>query len=83
MEKEVGKIGHFYDKISVGIVQLSDGFQIGDTLHIKGKKTDFTQEVTSLQLDHAAVESADPGQEIGLKVDQPVEKGDTVFIVTE
>ena len=84
MEEEVGKITHFFSKINVGVLELSKGkIHIGDTIHIKGHTTDFYQKVQSMQVEHAPVESAQKGEEVGLKVETSVREGDLVFKVTE
>ncbi len=81
MEKEIGKITHFFDKIAVAIIELSDTLKVGDTIHVKGKETDFTQEVTSMQIEHEVVETANAGDAIGLKVNESVREKDVVFKV--
>lgn len=77
--KPIGKVTHYFDKISVAVVSITKPIAKGDELQFKGKSTDFTQPVTSMQIDHAEVESVKPGQDFGLKVDSPVEEGDQVF----
>lgn len=77
---QVGTIVHFYDRISVAVVELQHTLNLGEKVHIEGKKTDFTQEVTSLQIDRQPVESGYIGQEVAMKVDQPVQKGDRVLL---
>lgn len=77
---QVGTIVHFYDRISVAVVELQHTLNLGDKIHIQGKKTDFTQEVTSLQIDRQPVESGYIGQEVAMKVDQPVQRGDRVLL---
>ena len=84
MEEEIGKITHFFSKINVGVLDLTNGdLRIGDTIHIKGHTTDFYQKVESMQVEHAPVESADKGMQVGLKVESSVREGDQVFKVTE
>lgn len=84
MEKLIGKISHYFNKINVGIIELTDGeLKVGDTIHIKGHTSDFTQQVTSMQIEHAAVEEAKKGDGVGIKVDSPVHEHDQVFLVTE
>ncbi|MCX7705498.1 MAG: hypothetical protein N2115_04485 [bacterium] len=80
-EKEVGKITHYYGHISVGIVELTDGLKIGDTVHIKGHSTDFTQTVDSIQIEHKNIQEAKSGDCIGMKVAQKVHPGDRVYKV--
>ena len=84
MEEEIGKITHYFSKISVGVLEITKGnVQIGDTIHIKGHTTDYYQKVQSMQVEHSSVESAEKGMEVGLKVESSVREGDTVFKVME
>jgi putative protease len=84
MEEEIGKITHHFSKINVGVLELTKGkLQIGDTIHIKGHTTDFYQKVESMQVEHKPVNSAQPGESVGLKVENPVRENDLVFKVTE
>ena len=82
-EKLIGKVTHFYGKPSVGMIQLSDVLKVGDTIHIKVKNLDITQEVTSLRIEFTDVTEAKAGDLIGTKVDQKVHKDDEVYKVTE
>ena len=84
MEEEIGKITHYFSKISVGILELSKGkLQIGDTIHIKGHTTDFYQKIESMQVEHKPVDSAQQGEPVGLKVESSVRENDLVLKVTE
>lgn len=84
MEEEIGRITHFFSKISVGVLELTKGeLRVGDTIHIKGHTTDFYQKIESMQVEHSAVESAEQGESVGLKVESPVRENDIVFKVTE
>jgi putative protease len=84
MEKLIGKISHYFNKIDVGIIELTDGeLKVGDTIHIKGHTSDFTQQVTSMQIEHEVVEKAKKGDGVGVKVGSPVHEHDQVFLVTE
>ena len=84
MEEEIGKITHYYSKINVGVLELFKGeVQIGDTIHIKGHTTDFYQKVESMEVEHSSVDTAKPGDQVGLKVESPVRENDIVFKVTE
>ena len=84
MEEEIGKITHYFSKISVGVLEVTKGnVRIGDTIHIKGHTTDYYQKIQSMQVEHASVEVAEEGMEVGLKVESSVREGDLVFKVTE
>ena len=80
-EKLIGKIVHFYGNISVGIIELSDSLKVGETVHIKGHTSDFTQQVSSMQIEHAKVQEATKGQAVGIKVADHVRVNDTVYKV--
>jgi len=79
--QEVGKIAHFFSKISVAVVDLKATLSIGDRIRIQGPTTDFEQTVDSMQIEHADVKSANAGQSIGLKVKERVREKDTVYKV--
>ncbi len=82
MEKEVGVISHFYKKIGVGIVELTQGgLKVGDTIRVLGRSTDFTQTVTSMEIEHQKIPEALQGQVIGLKMEGIAREGDKVFLL--
>ena len=84
MEKLIGKITHVFKKINVAVLQLTDGeLNIGDTIHVKGHTTDFTQVINSMQIEHDSIQKAKKGDDIGLKVDNPVHEHDEVYKVIE
>ena len=80
-EKEIGKITHFFGHLSVGIIELSDTLKVGESIHIKGHSTDFTQGIDSMQIEHATVSEAKSGDAIGIKVAQKVHPHDKVYKV--
>ncbi len=80
-EKEIGKIAHYYGHLSVGIIQLTDTLKIGESIHIKGHSSDFTQSIDSMQIEHASVSEAKLGDMVGIKIVQKVHPGDKVFKV--
>jgi putative protease len=81
-EKEIGKITHYYGHLSVGIIELTDILRQGEAIHIKGHSSDFTQNVDSIQIEHANVPEAKAGDVIGIKVLQKVHPNDTVYKAT-
>ena len=80
-ETKVGTIKHYYDHIGVGVLEVSKTVKVGNKIHVKGKVTDFTQEVSSIQSEHKDIDSAKAKDIVGLKTDQPVEEKDEVFKV--
>ena len=81
-EVEIGTITHYYGNISVAIIQLTDTLKVGDNVHIKGHSEDFTQQVSSMQVEHNDVQEAGKGQAVGIKVTQKAHPNDKVFKVT-
>ena len=79
--KRVGKVTHYYDHLSVAVMALTEKIEVGDTLHFLGHSTDFKQQVTSMQIEHKSVESAKPGEDVAIKVDQRVHPNDAIFKV--
>tara|TARA_Y100000031_G_C8008600_1_gene287026 strand:- start:286 stop:543 length:258 start_codon:yes stop_codon:yes gene_type:complete len=81
-EQEIGVVDHFFDKISVGIIELSGVLKVGDTIHIKGKQADFSQSVESMRIEFDNVTEAKEGDKVGIKVNQPIRANDKVYKVT-
>ena len=79
--KEVGSITHYFTKIGVAIVDLTDRLSVGDRILVKGMTTNVEQTVDSIQIEHKDVRTAEAGQSIGLKVSDRVREGDTVYKV--
>jgi len=78
---EIGKVTHFFTKISVAIVELSRTLSVDDHILIKGPTTSVEQKVDSMQIEHEDVQKATRGQSIGLKVNDRVRENDMVYKV--
>ncbi len=74
-------VTHYYDKIGVAVFQVLAPIKIGDKIKVKSEDAEFEQTVTSMQVEHQNIEKAKKGDNIGIKVDQPVKEGDEVFRV--
>ena len=83
MELEIGKVIHFYSHLGVAVLTLEESLKLGDKIHIIGHATDFTQRVTSMEVDHHTVLWVKPGDNMAIKVIQPVHVHDLVFRVVE
>lgn len=77
--KLIGKVAHYFSKIEVAVIELSDSLKAGDTIRIVGGETDFEQPVESMEVEHEKVQEAKPGDSVGLKVSQKVRDGYKVF----
>jgi putative protease len=83
MDIRVGKVTHYYDRISVAVLVLTGELKVGETIHIHGRITDFTQQVGSMEIEHQNIQSAGPEKDVALKVIEPVREGDIIFKHTE
>jgi putative protease len=77
--KEVGKVSHYFTNIGVAVIELKGILSVGDKILFQGSTTNFEQAVSSMQIEHKNIAKAQPGQSIGLKVEQRVREGDMVF----
>ena len=81
-DTKIGKITHYYDNIGVAVLKITDSsLEVGKTIKVTDKNGEekFTQEVTSMQIEHQPIKKAKKKSEIGLKIDQEVKEGDLVF----
>ncbi|MBU3895748.1 hypothetical protein KKG36_00270 [Patescibacteria group bacterium] len=79
-ETPIGKISHYFSKINVAVVKLKAPLKQGDAIRIVGgEDTDFTQPVSSMQVDHEEVKIGKKGKEVGLKVKKKVREGYFVY----
>ena len=81
-EELIGKVNHWFGKISVAGIELTGKLTVGDRIHILGHTTDFEQEVTSMQLMHQDIDEAGPGDNIGIRVQFRARTGDRVYKVS-
>ena len=76
---EIGNIIHYFSKINVAVVELALPLSVGDQIQIKGPLTDFEQTVDSMQIDRKAIQRAEGGQSIGLKLTQLARERDVIY----
>ena len=79
--KLIGKVTHYFSKIGVAVIELSDTLKVSDTIRIVGGQTDFNQTVESMEIEHEKVQEAKAGDSVGLKVEQKVREGYKVYKV--
>ena len=77
--KVIGKITHYFPKVMAGVIKLKDTLTLGERIKIKGHTTDFTQTITSMQIDRVPITTAKKGDEIGLLVNSRVRRRDVVY----
>lgn len=84
MDVQIGKVTHYYDKIGVAVVEVTNhALKVGDMIKISGHDNEFNQKVDSLQVEHKQVDELGPGESGGLKIDQPAKPGDALYLVNK
>ena len=84
METKIGHITHYYSRISVAVLFLTDKLELGDTIHVLGHTTDFIQKISSMEIEHKKVFSVSPGDdEVAIKVIEPVRRGDAIYKIID
>ncbi|AGK60479.1 hypothetical protein Asulf_00452 [Archaeoglobus sulfaticallidus PM70-1] len=79
--EEAGRVTHYFSKAGVAAVVLTKKLKVGDRIKIKGNTTDFEQIVESIEINHKKVDSALPGDLVGIKVKDRVRKKDIVYLL--
>jgi putative protease len=83
-EEQVGVIVKFFAKPSVAAIEITNGsIKTGDLLRYQGHTTDFTEEVTSMEIDNQKVEEAKVGDLVGIQVKDRVRENDKVYRVVD
>jgi len=78
----IGKVIHYYDHLSVAIIDLEKGgLKVGEKIKFQHGEDEFTQEIDSLQVDHKQVDEVKAGDSFGIKVDKPTKVGTLVYAI--
>lgn len=79
---KVGEVTHYYDKIGVAIVEVTNLISVGDTIKfVRGGEDIFEQKIESIQVEHEKKDSANKGDVVGLKTERQVKEGAEVYKV--
>ena len=81
--RSIGKVIHYWTRLGVAGVELSESLELDNWIHFRGATTDFQQRVTSMQLNHRFINQAHAGQQVGILVADRVRPGDTVYLVED
>ena len=83
-EDQVGVVVNYYAKLGVVALKVTNGtIKTGDLLKYKGHTTDFTEAVTSMEIEKQPVEQAQAGDLVGVKVKEKVREKDKVYRVVD
>lgn len=82
-EQLIGTVTHYFDGPHVAVVQVVEGeLAVGDELHFVGHTSDFTERVSSMEIEHVKVERVTSGAEVAIQVVERARQHDQVFKVT-
>ena len=82
-EEVIGTVSDFFARPVVAGIELIGSLKVGDKIHIKGHTTDMELTVDSMQINNVNVQEAKAGDSIGVKVNDRVRRGDTIYKVTD
>lgn len=75
----IGRVTHYYNRLGVVVIQLTDRLALGDWVLFYGNKTNFVQPIQSMQIDHQPIAEAMPDEVIAVQVYDRVREGDYVY----
>jgi putative protease len=75
----IGRVVRFYAKAHAAAVRLEGTLRVGERVYVRGWTTDFQQLVTSLHINHLAVEAGQPGDLVGMMTVETCRPRDVVY----
>jgi putative protease len=79
VKSRVARVSHYFSKIGVAVLELEAPLLVGDKILVTNNHVGFQQVVESMQLDGKSVDTAQAGQNIGLRIDQKVKSNFVVY----
>jgi hypothetical protein len=79
METRIGRVTHYFNRLGVAVLELTDSLKVGDAIRFRGHTTEFDQVVASMEINHNKVVAVGPGADVALKVVEPVREGDIIY----
>jgi translation elongation factor EF-1alpha len=82
-EQLIGTVVHYFKGPSVAVVRVTEGeLVVGDRVRFHGHTTEFTEQVTSMEVNHQKVPRAQVGDEVAIQIADRARPHDQVFKVT-
>jgi putative protease len=75
----IGTVTHWFGHLSVAGVRLTEPIAVGERIHIRGHSTDLVETVRSIEINHAKVDHAGPGDDAAVAVEGHVHEHDLIF----
>lgn len=79
MEKELGKVIHYFDKAMVAVVRLNGNLAVGDAVKFVHNDKEVVQTINSMEIDRKPIKSGKKGEEVAVKVDEPTHEHAKVY----
>jgi len=79
----IGEVTHYFDRLGVATILLTNSLTKGVSVHFLGHGSDFIQSITSMQVEHETILAAKKGEEVAIKTDKPVKALTSVFLINE
>lgn len=77
---KIGTVTHYYGKIKVAIVELTNAIGVGDRVRfVRGGEDLFTQSIESIQKENEKVTIAKKGETVGIKTQNPLKEGAEIY----
>jgi len=79
-EEKIGVVHHYFSKVGVAAIKIMHStLSVGDSIHIVGAHTDFTQKVETMQINRNPVQMVKAGDDVGIKTKDMVHENDIVY----
>lgn len=80
-QTKIGEVVHYFDKLQVAIIKLiKSDLKIGDKVVLTDKNgKQYTQNVDSMQIEHAQIDIAKAGDEFGLKTERKLKEKTPIY----
>jgi len=75
----IGTVTHYFPHCKAAVIKLKKPIRAGERILITGHTTNFSQKISSLQMDNTPIETAKEGLEVGIRVKKRVRIKDTVY----
>ena len=76
---QVGVVTNYFAQRQAAAVRVEAEISVGQTVWFRKKDVNFAQEIGSLHVNGMSVQTATPGNEVGIKVEQRVRRGTRVL----
>ena len=79
----VGTVTHYFTNLRVAALNVHAPIHEGDRVRFVGHTTDLSETVKSMEVNHAKVDAAYPGDDVAISVGERVRVGDSVYVETD